>query len=227
MGLCLERLEWKTISTYVITINGTPTIVIGGLSFDKTIYGRGNLTITIDYEDFPSEIQKYDRILITKDAARIYEGYIIDIDFPELRTGEEKIHIKTISSDNSEIANRITINDVFEDTDTKVLVTELVTDYLLAENCTIGSININIFSITRIVYGDRQLDKVLDELAEISGAYWFIDKNRVFYMRTFNITNESVIPEIGNDWGEHITDLLPKKSGGNYRNRQILNGVLQ
>ena len=43
-------------------------------------------------------------------------------------------------------------------------------------------------------------------------------------MRTFNITNISVIPEIGNDWGKHITNLLPKKSGGNYRNRQILNG---
>ena len=180
--------------------------------------------MAIDYEIFPNEVKKYDRILITKDAVRIYEGVITDIEFPELMTGNEKIHITLSVSDNSEIANRVTINDVFENTDTSVLVTELVTDYLLPENCTIGSININIFAIDRIVYGDKQLDKVLDELAEIAGAYWFIDKNRVFYMRTFNITNPSVIPEIGNTWGEHISNFKPKFDGSNYRNRQILNG---
>lgn len=180
--------------------------------------------MAIDYEVFPNEVKKYDRILITKDAVRIYEGVILDIDFPEFMTGNEKIHITLTVSDNSEIANRVTINDVFENTDTSALVTELVTDYLLPENCTIGSININVFAITRIVYGDRQLDKVLDELAEISGAYWYIDKNRVFYMRTFNITNPSVIPEIGDTWGEHISNFKPKFDGSNYRNRQILNG---
>lgn len=156
----------------------------------------------------------------------IHEGVILEINYPLFLTKNTPVHVTVISSDNSEIANRITINDVYENTDTLTLINELVTNFLIPEGCSIGSIQISVLAIARIVWGDIQLDKTIDEIAEISGAYWFIDKERKFFMRSFDIVNLSVIPNIGIDFGEEISMFQPTKKGVAYRNRQILNGGL-
>ena len=135
-------------------------------------------------------------------------------------------HVTLICSSNAEIANRLTINDVYNNTDTLTLVNYFVTNFLIPEGCTIGNIQISVIAISRIVWGDIQLDKVFDEIAEIVGAYWYIDKDRKFYMFTFSYPNPSVIPDINSNYGEEITNFQPKKIGESYRNRQILNGGL-
>lgn len=135
-------------------------------------------------------------------------------------------HVTLICSSNAEIANRITINDVFENTNTLTLINDFVTDFLIPEGCSIGNIQISVIAISRIVWGDIQLDKVFDEIAEIVGAYWYIDKDRKFYMLTFSFSNPSVIPNIGSNFGEEISTFKVTKKGESYRNRQILNGGL-
>ena len=218
--------EWNQISVYTLEINSQVESILGRPSFKKTIYGRGRLATQIDLEIATNKISRYDRIILKKSGNIIHEGVILEINYPIFLTSNTPVHVSLICSDNTEIANRITINDVYENTDTLTLITELVTDFLIPEGCSIGSIQISVLAISRIVWGDIQLDKIIDEIAEISGAYWFIDKDRKFYMRGFDIINPSVIPEIGINFGEEISMFQPTRKGVAYRNRQILNGGL-
>ena len=178
----------------------------------------------IDLEVATNQISRYDKFVIKKSGVVFHEGVILEINYPQILNKNTPVHVNLIASDNSEIANRVTINDVWENTDTDTLINELVTDFLLPEGCSIGDISIDVLAIARIVWGDIQLDKVIDEIAEICGAYWFIDKNRNFYMRSFGIVNPSVIPDIDANFGEEISNFKPYKKGVAYRNRQILNG---
>lgn len=207
-----------------VFIDGTLVIIVAGsLNIDNRIEERSTASfVIIDLEGDDTYqngqvVQVYDGSTDTPTGTKRFTGFI---ETPEVvRDGSGLLH--TIEcKDNHYLADKRLIVKSYTDKTLAYIVNDILTDYLIAEGITAGTIQTGP-TIKEAIFNYVPASQAFDALKELSGFIWYIDEDKAlhFIQRDTNLAPWSLTYL-------QIVDGSAGLSKGNpaYRNRQYIRG---
>jgi len=206
-----------------IKINGTDrTSLIDWRTF---VFSQA-LTHQIDTVDFVikrfgSKIFKpdlLDDIEIFEDAEKVFGGKIVESS--EVIEGRLE-QIKITCKDHAHEMDSVLVQRVFEDTTIDAIIEEIKNDFLPAGFTTTG---VNVTNLVDFVaFNFEQPSKVFQQLAELTGADWFVDPDKDIKFFTKNTLTAPF--ELNDDDGNYIfNSLVINRDVKNLRNVIFVRG---
>jgi len=209
--------------TVTIKINGTDRT---SLIDWKTFVFNQALTHQIDTVEFV--IKRFgsktfkpdllDDVEVFEDATKVFGGKIVESS--EVIEGRLE-QIQITCKDHAHEMDSVLVQRVFEDTTIDAIIEEIKTDFLPAGFTTTGVTVTN--AVDFIAFNFEQPSKVFQQLAELTGADWFVDPDKDIKFFTKNTLTAPF--ELNDDDGNYIfNSLVINRDVKNLRNVIFVRG---
>lgn len=166
-----------TVTVEVDSVDVSHALIEESLKIQSQITSRiDTCQLSLDASRSPApSIEDKDEVIVERvsDSARIFGGYIADIDLDV--EGIRKIYNIT-AQDYTVLPSRVIVNEVYEAKTTAYIINDLFTNYLPEID---GSTYVDTgLTLDKIIFYRVSLADALNELAKQNGMDWYIDYNK-------------------------------------------------
>ena len=186
------------------------------VSFGTSINKVSKLKFSIDSAS-GAPIERGADIYVYDGATKLWGGTVEQYDITDFRNSGQ-IRYKYQCIDFDELASRRVVAAAYENTTAGVIVADLRSTYLASENVTDGTISTGAV-IDKITFNYKSVGECLDELAELSGFAWCIDKDKAL---CFQARDESDAPFDITASNKPYLNIEIQRSRAKYRNTQYV-----
>lgn len=189
----------------------------GSLRLKHVVDRRSTARLALE-SDVQLSLREGERVLLRLNKKRAFTG-ILSNPVETWPGPENRIYqIEAVSF--SALADRRIVTATYQNTTVEAIVADLVSDFLDAENVSIGDIAPGP-AVTEAVFSYIPVSRALDSLAERSGFHWYIDGLRRLWMGP---PAYFPAPFSLDDIDEFADQASKGESNRDYRNRQYIRG---
>jgi hypothetical protein len=219
-------------------IDRTDVVKINTLTCTEQIGGESKASFYIDispdmiagdtFNQFNPIIGSNVRISNESNNRRIFGGTIGRIEKKLISRTEARIIQFFFECDSwKNVPKRVNIKREWTETNTGQIVEDLINDYLGREGIRKGTID---FGSSVLLYPEtgnipKNLTEILDDMAELSGCFWYIDGNKFlqFIPNETSTLNEAIIDEEDPESFKDVMNLSIEEDIAEYINKQFIN----
>ncbi len=162
-------------------------------------------------------------IVIQKDAITIFAGTIDNIEESN-PPGTDALAYKIDCVDYNQILDRFLVAEIYENDVAGDIIKDIIDNFVNAEFSGEGITYVNVEdgpTITKAVFNYIPASQALDEIAAITGYYWYIDYSKDLHFQS-KLTNNA--PFGLTDTSANFRNIVVKRNRNDYRNRQHIRG---
>lgn len=188
------------------------------LTFNSTVNRLGNMSFAnVRAAGAGSSLERGEDVYVYDGATKLWGGTVMSHVVADVQD-QGVIKYTYGCADFDEIASRRVVAEAFEDTTAGAIVTSLRTTYLGDYSVTAGDISTGAV-IDRISFNYKSVSVCLDELAELSGFTWGIDKDKTLFFRA---RDEVDAPFDLSSSNKPFSKLSIRRPKTGYRNKQYV-----
>lgn len=173
------------------------------LHITQNVSNRGLMSFSIEIDSFFQLPKVGEEVIFASYRCqqgrfvREFAGTIEYLDFEDEECdGVYTVEIEVV--DFNQIADRRIVANLYENMAPYEIIEDVVKNYVYEENLDISNVKPPSDQIQKVVFSYIPFSKVLDDLAKLMGAFWYIDyyKRLHFFLRSAKVNNDLLIESI-------------------------------